>query len=253
MPTTVACPECGSKLRVPEELAGREVRCARCSTTFTAPEIIPEVPPADVQVPFEMPSSGLPPTPPPEPGDDLAFRLDLSLEDGSPPARPTRPTAVPALKPIPVDSDAQSPRRPALNDDHDDLQDCPECGKQLHRDYRRCPYCGRRLSRSSRDLPAYPIRRDPEAHRGGLVMALGIIAILTFGCPPAGLVFGILAWFMGQGDLKRMKAGEMDSAGEGLTQAGWICGIIATALSGLMLVTCGPLWALSLLHPGRRY
>ena len=219
MPTTVACPQCGSKLRVPEELSGQEVRCARCGTTFTAPEGVPE-PPADAQRPAEKPPSRVPPElpPAPSPGEDLAFRLRLSLDDDP---------AAPPQRVIPLSAEPEPPpsRRPALNDVHDDLRQCPDCGGQVHRDYRRCPYCGWQYAASApqRERRAYPGRRDAEPHRGGFVMALGIVGILTFSCAPVGLIFGILAWVFGRSDLNRMKRGEMDPAGEGMTQAGWVC------------------------------
>ncbi|HEY2784778.1 MAG TPA: hypothetical protein VGJ05_07355 [Fimbriiglobus sp.] len=37
MPTPVVCPSCGSSLDIPAELFGGPVRCANCSTVFTAP------------------------------------------------------------------------------------------------------------------------------------------------------------------------------------------------------------------------
>jgi hypothetical protein len=36
MPAVVACPSCGRKLKVPDELMGKEVRCADCAGTFLA-------------------------------------------------------------------------------------------------------------------------------------------------------------------------------------------------------------------------
>ena len=66
-----------------------------------------------------------------------------------------------------------------------------------------------------------------RAHRGGAVLALGIIGIvLCFIC-------GIIAWIMGNNDLRQMRAGTMDRRGEGLTQAGRICGIVGTILGVL--------------------
>jgi predicted Zn finger-like uncharacterized protein len=245
MPTTVACPECGSKLRVPEELSGQEVRCARCGGTFIAPGSVPDTP-ADTHHPPDQPPFAAPlPPPAAPPGEDLAFRLNLSLDD-DPADRPQRAI------PLSAEPEPPPPRRPALNDDHDDLQDCPSCGKHLHRDYRRCPYCGTRLARAEREQRAYPRRhrRDAEPHRGGTVLTLGILGLVLFPCMPVGLICGILAWVLGQSDLARMKTGEMDSSGEGLTHAGWVCGIIATVLGGLILVGCGPIWFLSLLRRG---
>ena len=56
--------------------------------------------------------------------------------------------------------------------------------------------------------------------------------ILVFGI--LGLVvcqlFGIAAWVMGNTDLNEINAGYMDPSGRDLTNAGRICGMIATAL-----------------------
>lgn len=68
-----------------------------------------------------------------------------------------------------------------------------------------------------------------EAHRGGAVLALGIVGIVF--CQ----ICGPIAWVMGNTDLAKMKAGRMDRSGEGLTQAGKILGIIATILLVLVL------------------
>jgi hypothetical protein len=44
MPVFVGCPSCGIKLSVPENLLGRKVRCASCSTMFEAKEEPPPPP-----------------------------------------------------------------------------------------------------------------------------------------------------------------------------------------------------------------
>src|SRR6266478_1806760 len=36
MPLLVACPSCGKKLKIPDNLIGKQVRCADCAGTFTA-------------------------------------------------------------------------------------------------------------------------------------------------------------------------------------------------------------------------
>lgn len=80
------------------------------------------------------------------------------------------------------------------------------------------------------DTPVMPTpARSPEEppvrpHRGGVVLALGILGILC--C----FICGIIAWVMGNNDLKEMAAGKMDPAGRGLTQAGKICGMISVIL-----------------------
>jgi predicted Zn finger-like uncharacterized protein len=241
MPTTLACPECGSKLRVPDDLAGQPVRCARCSATFTAPAAAPPPPSPARQERPRGPDAGPPPAPPPAgPGEDLALRLNLSLDDDRPPA--ARPPA-PRHAPEPEREPPPPARRPLLNDDADDLKDCPRCGKQLHRDYVRCPYCGAR-QRPPRVPRPYFGRRDAEPHRGGLVMALGIIGVVGLVCPPVGTIFGIIAWALGRSDLGKMRRGDMDPEGEGLTQAGWVCGIVAAALGLLLSLSCGAIMAL---------
>jgi hypothetical protein len=63
-----------------------------------------------------------------------------------------------------------------------------------------------------------------KPHRGTLILVLGILGLVV--CSPLGIV----AWVMGSGDLKEIDAGTMDPAGRGSTQAGKICGMIATIL-----------------------
>jgi len=64
-------------------------------------------------------------------------------------------------------------------------------------------------------------------HRGGLILAFGIIGLVS----GLGIIFGPIAWVMGNGDLNEMKSGRMDPEGEGMTQTGRILGMIATILS----------------------
>ncbi len=62
-------------------------------------------------------------------------------------------------------------------------------------------------------------------HRGVMILVFGI---LSFVCC---FIFGICAWTMGNADLREMAAGRMDRSGEGLTNAGRICGIIGTIMA----------------------
>src|SRR5882724_3883601 len=48
-----------------------------------------------------------------------------------------------------------------------------------------------------------PDRRRLEAHRGGMILALGILAIVGV----ASIPLGPLAWILGNADLKAMRAG----------------------------------------------
>ena len=78
--------------------------------------------------------------------------------------------------------------------------------------------------------PAVPVAAQPVAqqplqpHRGAVVLVLGILGIVV--C----FICGIIAWVMGNNDLRQMNAGAMDPSGRGLTQAGKICGMISCIL-----------------------
>ena len=67
-------------------------------------------------------------------------------------------------------------------------------------------------------------------HRGTLILVLGILGLVC--C----IICGIIAWVMGNTDLKEMAAGRMDPAGEGMTKAGKICGIVGIAIQIVMLI-----------------
>lgn len=68
-------------------------------------------------------------------------------------------------------------------------------------------------------------------HRGGIILALGILC-WVFSCP----VFSVMAWVMGASDLREMRAGRMDASGMGLTQAGHILGVVYSLLWIIVLV-----------------
>ena len=74
--------------------------------------------------------------------------------------------------------------------------------------------------------PTAPASRSYlKPHRGPLVLTLGLVGLVC-GCH----VLGIPAWILGAQDLREIREGRMDPAGEGLTQAGMIIGIIASVL-----------------------
>ena len=64
-----------------------------------------------------------------------------------------------------------------------------------------------------------------QAHRGAAVLTLGILGLVV--C----FICGIIAWSMGSTDLRAMREGRMDPSGEGLTNAGRICGMISVILA----------------------
>jgi len=148
---------------------------------------------------------------------------------------------------------------------------CPSCGKELCvRDELlgnqvRCPMCEavfRALVGMEPPLTPYSLAPEPppvrwgrgatlpEAlaylgelhtpldeiaapHRGTIVLALGILALVFCACPIAGWILGGLATTKGTEDIDRMNRRNMDASGRTLTSAGRICGIIAVILSTL--------------------
>ena len=67
-------------------------------------------------------------------------------------------------------------------------------------------------------------------HRGGMIMAMGLVALvggLSF-CLPA--VVGPVAWALGTWDLREIREGRKDPEGESMTRAGQVCGIVASVL-----------------------
>lgn len=67
-------------------------------------------------------------------------------------------------------------------------------------------------------------------HRGGLILALGIVSLVV--CQ----LLGVAPWVMGKADLQEMEAGRMDPSGRGLTEAGKILGILSVVLTVIGLV-----------------
>jgi hypothetical protein len=113
--------------------------------------------------------------------------------------------------------------------------DNDEDEEDFHLDVRR-----RRRRREEADDDDFPMRRrypgDYAAHRGGLVMALGLVALVGGFAFCVPVLIGPIAWILGTMDLRAMRDGHMDPTGESMTRSGQICGIIATVfllLSGL--------------------
>jgi hypothetical protein len=76
-----------------------------------------------------------------------------------------------------------------------------------------------------------------EPHRGSTILVLGILSLVM--CGP---ILGPIAWIMGQTDMNEIRSGRMHPDGEGLTNAGRICGMIATILSIVGLAIWGTLF-----------
>jgi phage FluMu protein Com len=202
MPETIKCVHCNATLRLPEQFIGKDVRCPSCRETFTA----------------QLSSETAPPASHPEPG---------------PEPEPREPRT--ASRRRPREDDDDRPSRGDRNDDEDD-DDRDDDARPSRRPRRRRP---------SRSYPA--------GDRSGLVLALGIgslvFVLITCGVAAAipfvpvgiiGFIMGLVAMILGRGDLAAIRNGQRDPSGEGMTNAGFICGIIGMIINGLVvLLTCG--------------
>jgi hypothetical protein len=136
----------------------------------------------------------------------------------------------PPLPPTPIRSEAPADDRPPPRRQRDDDEDYP---------------------RSSRPRPDRydDMRRYPQGDRSGMVLALGIISVVfvLISCVAAAVIYvvpigviglgtGIAAWILGRKDLAAIANGERDPNGQGLTNAGMICGIIGTIINGLIVL-----------------
>jgi hypothetical protein len=276
MPTVITCPACQKQLRLPDDLLGRPVQCPACRQHFepevkankppapprSEPEPVPSSPPRkDLNLSLDdTPGSAPRSEPRPQPLSDPAER---EKAEGIPPWRP---------RPEPVDTPPRresTPREDARNGEQDrdwdrdrdrdqdrdrdwdrdrvldrdrrwdrDRDRDSDRDRDRDRDWDR----DRDRDRWRRDREEDPLpRRDTLPHRANTVLTLGVVALsllLTCVLFPISLVLGLIAWVMGGSDLRKMKAGEMDPEGRGNTQAGYVCGIIATVIAGLTTLSC---------------
>lgn len=119
------------------------------------------------------------------------------------------------------DRDSRRSRDPREDDRYDRYQRDDDRHEPRSRDDRRRD----RDAYDDDDDYDYGRRRRLEDHRGTLILVLGLCGVLVCAlCAPA-------AWIMGSQDLAKMRAGQMDYAGYGQTQAGYVLGIIGTLLT----------------------
>ncbi len=95
-----------------------------------------------------------------------------------------------------------------------------------------------------------PPQQPLAPHRGTIILVLGILGIVC--C----FICGIIAWVMGNNDLREMAVGRMDPSGQGITQAGKICGMIGVILwivgiaIQILVIALGG--GLAMFHSGQR-
>jgi predicted Zn finger-like uncharacterized protein len=182
---------------------------------------------------------------------------------------------------MPIQISCPSCSRPLRVPDHllGQLVKCPNCQQQFTAasaqairpaerpkpESEPAPYRSQPVSELGRPMPPRPDdfeddddyddrprrrRRHYEPHRGTLILVLGIVSIIIMVNLGLGFVTGIPAWVMGNADMKKIKAGVMDPAGAGQTNAGRIMGVVVTILN-LVVCGCGVVWVLVMIAAGK--
>ena len=203
----IDCTSCGSKIRVPDGMAGKKGKCPKCALVFTIPEA--DAPPG--LAPLEIPAAPAP-----------TSRADLGIT-----AVPGERSAVPAAPPA-AEQPAPASPRPAWEDDDNDR----ERGRSRRRD------------RYDDDDDDYGdvrrrLRRAPETN--GLALAAMIVGIVS-----ASLgVFAFCCWVLiaplaGIGGAVAVILGFLGKAqgGESHAITGIVLGFVAVGLS-LLWIFCG--------------
>jgi hypothetical protein len=198
------CPGCQRKLRVGSEHAGKQARCPMCNAVYSVPSI-EAIQPADPSDQWRLQT--------PE-GQEYGPASRVVLEGWVAEGRVsddckllceadgiwrTAGDVYSVLRPVQVAVEVKP--WPDVPTDSDPSNDS-----------------------SSSIAPTFR-GHVTNTHRGGMILALGILS-WAIGCP----VFGILAWVMGSNDLSEMRQGTMDPQGQSLTEAGRMIGMIHSIL-----------------------
>lgn len=111
---------------------------------------------------------------------------------------------------------------------------CPTCRHGTPFDSIYCSRCATRLNDAATVLPeARPLAATPvQSSNAVTILVLGILSICVCG------VMGPIAWWLGNKELERIKQGYISTDQLGMTKAGWVCGIVGTALFALTLLWC---------------
>jgi hypothetical protein len=143
-----------------------------------------------------------------------------------------------------------------IQDPTGEFMACPICAEMIPGHALTCPFCKEPIDHRGRWM-----RRDVVPHRGGLILVLGIVSLVSV----VGVVFclafnlvgiglGVAAWVMGNKDLAQIYRGEMDPDGQSQTKSGRNCGIIGMVLNIVLLLACAGFFTVLFLAqrpPGR--
>lgn len=90
-------------------------------------------------------------------------------------------------------------------------------------------------------------RNDGAATVSVILGGLGVLFGLAVGLP--GLVFGPIAYFLGKAAIGRIDASKGGLGGRGAAGAGWILGVIATAVGAIVTLTWFVIYLVAIAGP----
>ncbi len=219
MPIETICQGCSRRLRVADEYAGRQARCPQCGKIYTIPS-------ADGSPQATDSSSTGPATDTPSfdaPDDQWQMRSP----DGTTYGPVSKSELDQWLREGRI-SEACHLRREQTQIWQPARDVYPNLGQQAERPLSSQkpdnPFADDTFSGAYAPPNAPTSTRYLTPHRGALILTLGILG-WAICC-----VFAPFAWAMGHADLQAMRAGKMDPAGKGITQAGMILGMIQLIL-----------------------
>ena len=103
---------------------------------------------------------------------------------------------------------------------------CEKCGTESTPDAKFCSSCGAPVSAMPAIGSVAVQDAAKEQGRGATILVLGILSLLLI-----GPILGIVAWVMGNKDLKKINSGKILPDERGTTLAGMVLGIIGTFIS----------------------
>ena len=199
------CSGCGALLRVDDVHAGQAARCPQCGRVYTVPASTAD----SDSGPTAAPSFGV------VPQAELASQWRLQTPEGQIYGPVDRRTLDRWLREGRIAADYRLQSSPDT-----DWQAADQVFPQLASGGRS----GNPFADAGRGAGVRP-GFEPEPHRGGLILGLGLAGLLVT-CP----LLSLLAWILGNHDLRKMREGRMDPSGMGLTEAGRIIGMLLTLL-----------------------
>jgi hypothetical protein len=215
MPIDTLCPSCQAKLRIGDEFAGQQARCPACDTVYDVPAanaIRSEPEPAETAAPLVEAKSP-------------ATVAELPAPDG------TRWYLRTPEGPIYGPASAEVFHR-WVDEGRVDAECHVVAGDNIWRPA-GVPFPEILIERPPAIIvPEESLKPRYKPHRGPLILALGIIGIISSTFIPS-----FMAWIMGSHDLGEMDADRMDPAGRSLTQAGRFLGMVyAMILLGVLVI-----------------